>query len=56
MNLFKTLIRVEFGGHTHVHGLITKQVFQTHYLHFLEIGLRKFGLCLLDLDSIGFNT
>ena len=56
MNLFTTLIRVEFSGYTHVHGFCLKQVFQKDYLRFLQIGLKKFGLCLLDLDPIGFNT
>ena len=56
MNLFRKWIRDEISAHTHVHGFWLKQVFQTHYLCFLQIGLRKFGLCLLDLDPIGFNT
>ena len=54
--LLRKLIRNEIIAHIHVHGFYTKQVFQTHYLRYLKIRLRKFGLCLLDLDSIGFNT
>ena len=56
MNLFRKWIRDEISAHTHVHGFLLKQVFQTNYLRFQQIVLRKFGLCLLDLDSIEFNT
>ena len=56
MILIRKLISDYIIAHTHVHGFWLKQVFQTNYLRFQQIVLRKFGLCLLDLDPIGFNT